>query len=232
MFRGRLRTASAVGIALAATLALSPRVPAAASSTPPPLLNLDVLLTISPDLSALSQRALIAETERIWRREQVALRWPSVRGGEERPDAPLRVLVIARPSTASFEDGRWPVGELLPQDGRRALAIASISGAQRVVLEAASRYQVLDLPALADYRLGLVLGRAVAHEIGHFLLATATHAERGLMRATIDAREFADTGAGGTFGLDADAGRWLRQRLSGGQPAISELRAAGFSYLR
>jgi hypothetical protein len=37
-----------------------------------------------------------------------------------------------------------------------------------------------------------VLGRAVAHEIGHYLLATATHANRGLMRASIDASEFAD----------------------------------------
>ena len=40
--------------------------------------------------------------------------------------------------------------------------------------------------------LGVVLGRAVAHEIGHYLLQTNTHASEGLMRASIDAREFAD----------------------------------------
>src|SRR5687767_12619744 len=76
MNRGRLRTSTAMGIALAATLALPARTPAAARTAPLTLFHLDVLLTISPDLSDLSRRTLIAETERIWRREQVELRWP------------------------------------------------------------------------------------------------------------------------------------------------------------
>ena len=230
----------AMGIALFAALSIAARTPAIAKSSPPalPILHLDVLLTVAPDLAGLAQRTLVAEAERIWGRERVQLRWPSVVGGPERPDAPLRVLVIMRAATlprAGEQGGkqggeRWPVGELVPQEGRRALAIASINGAQRVVSEA-SRHRVFDLPALAEYRLGLVLGRAVAHEIGHFILATGTHAERGLMRATVDAREFADVGAS-TFELDEDAGRWLREQLVVGVPAVAELRAAGFSYSR
>ena len=51
------------------------------------------------------------------------------------------------------------------------------------------------------------------------------------MRATVDAREFADVGAS-TFELDEDAGRWLREQLVVGVPAVTELRAAGFSYAR
>jgi hypothetical protein len=229
MHRRRLRTSTALGIALTAALTMSVCAPAAATSAPLTLLRLDVLLTVSPDLAGLSQRTLVAEAERIWGREQVQLGWPSAPGGEQRPEAPLRVLVIARGATGFAGDERWPVGELLPQEGRRALAIASINAAQRVVREA-SRHRVFNLPALAEYRLGLVLGRAVAHEIGHFLLATGTHADRGLMRATIDAREFADAGAS-TFGLDDDAGRWLRERLVGSAPAVGDLRA-GFSYTR
>ena len=235
---------TALGIALIAALSIAARTPAIAKSSPTalPILHLDVLLTVAPDLAGLAQRTLVAEAERIWGRERVQLRWPSVVGGPERPDAPLRVLVIARAATPpragkrGGEQGgkqggeRWPVGELVPQEGRRALAIASINGAQRVVSEA-SRHRVFDLPALAEYRLGLVLGRAVAHEIGHFILATGTHAERGLMRATVDAREFADVGAS-TFELDEDAGRWLREQLVVGVPAVAELRAAGFSYSR
>ena len=219
-----------MGLALLATLTLSARTPAAAASAPVPLLDLDVLLTIAPDLADLSRRTLLAEVERIWRREHVQLRWPAAPGGTERPAAPIRVLVIARAEVAGRVDRRWPVGELFPDDGHRALAIASISGARRVVAEA-SRNRVLDLPALTDYRLGLVLGRAVAHEIGHFLLATGTHADSGLMRATVGAREFADMGAV-TFALDDDAGRWLRQRLLDGVPAVGAVRAAGFSYTR
>jgi hypothetical protein len=58
--------------------------------------------------------------------------------------------------------------------------------------------------AMQDQRLGLVLGRAVSYEIGHYLLQTSTHATRGLMRARIDAREFADLRSG-TFRLDRAA---------------------------
>jgi hypothetical protein len=158
----------------------------------------------------------------------VELRWPAPIGGAEAPRAPLRVLVISRAEAAAMGEPRWTVAELLPHTGHRALAIASISGAERVVSEAA-RQRWLDLPAPAEHRLGLVLGRAVAHEIGHFLLATGTHAAQGLMRASVDAGEFVAVG-GDTFRLDHDASRWIRQRLAGGAPALDGLRAAGFSY--
>lgn len=37
---------------------------------------------------------------------------------------------------------------------------------------------------LKEIRLGRILGRAIAHEIGHFLNASATHTRDGLMRAS------------------------------------------------
>ena len=46
----------------------------------------------------------------------------------------------------------------------------------------------------------------------HNCLDTATHADHGLMRAAIDAREFADPDAR-TFGLDGTAGAWLKGHL-------------------
>jgi hypothetical protein len=169
---------------------------------------------------------LVAEIERIWRREGVKLVWPTASVDES---AALRILVIARrEAVAKGGNERWAVGELVPQTGRRALAIASIAGAERVIVEAdARRLQLLESRESGDYRLGLVLGRAVAHEIGHYLLATATHADRGLMRASIDAREFADPGAR-TFTLDEAAGDWLRHRLT--QTTDSSLPSSGFSY--
>lgn len=56
-----------------------------------------------------------------------------------------------------------------------------------------------------------MLGRALAHEIGHYLLGTHTHARNGLMRSTFDALEFTDPRSG-TFALDHDAAAWLRMR--------------------
>jgi hypothetical protein len=37
---------------------------------------------------------------------------------------------------------------------------------------------------LWDHLIGQVLGRAIAHELGHYMLASAEHAPIGLMRAT------------------------------------------------
>jgi hypothetical protein len=51
----------------------------------------------------------------------------------------------------------------------------------------------------------VVLGRAVTGEIGHYLLQSNSHSPYGLMRATIDAREFADLRTG-AFRLAAN--RW------------------------
>lgn len=47
-----------------------------------------------------------------------------------------------------------------------------------------------DLPGIVRFRLtGRALGRAVAHELGHFLFASANHAASGLMRARHQAAE-------------------------------------------
>ena len=57
----------------------------------------------------------------------------------------------------------------------------------------------------------MLLGRALAHEIGHYLLDTHTHARHGLMRPQFDALEFTDL-RDGTFVLDRTASEWLKSR--------------------
>jgi hypothetical protein len=176
----------------------------------------------------MTRQALISEAERIWRHEQVSIEWARPGHTVEHADAPLRVLVVSLPARDDGASRAWPIAELISEAEPRAVAIASIAGAERVVNEATLSAAVERTPR--DHRLGLVLGRAVAHEIGHFLLATGTHAESGLMRASIDAREFASVD-GGPFRLDQDASQWLRRRLSSGA-AVTTLRAEGFSYAR
>jgi hypothetical protein len=223
-----VRNTAATMAALLAVTLLVPGRAGAASTTPLPVFSLAALLTVAPDLPALSRRVLVSEAERIWRREGVALQWPESKPPDAAPA--LRVLVIDRrePSARGGRD-RWRVGELVPQTNQRALAIASIAGAERVLAAATdSRLSLLAPRELSEYRLGVVLGRAVAHEIGHYLLATPTHATRGLMRAAIDAREFANPAAT-TFALDDTAGLWLRHRLQDRAPADAPL-PAGFSY--
>ena len=202
-------------VIVTAPLALPRAVPSATAQTPGPLFALSALISTSPDLPVLSRSVLVAEAERIWKREGVALRWSAA------PES-------GRPSAAlSGDETIWRVGELVPHAGQRALAIASIAGAERVVAASGNRVALLDRPEGAQYRLGVVLGRVVAHEIGHYLLATATHADRGLMRAAIDAREFADPGAR-TFALDGAAGAWLRAGLA--QAGEAPRPPGGFTY--
>jgi hypothetical protein len=57
--------------------------------------------------------------------------------------------------------------------------------------------------ALADLLLGRALGRALAHEIGHYLLGTARHSPHGLMRAQLQPWELIDAAGGAQYGLDS-----------------------------
>jgi hypothetical protein len=193
-------------------------------------LPLEILLTVAPDLRESTKQTLIREAARIWGGEHVDLRWPVVGETPEPPEAPLRVLVMTRPDSAAEGHDRWPVAEILSHQQQRAIAIASIASARRVVDEAA-RAQLFEHPANLEYRLGLVLGRAVAHEIGHFLLSTSSHAERGLMRAHVAAGEFAALGRD-QFRLDDEARRWIRERLVEEPPTVAALRSGRFSYAR
>jgi hypothetical protein len=199
-----------VWLALGIVLGFCGTVPRAVGKSPiepPAVLNLR--LTTSNELSGVSRRALIQETESIWREANVQLRWIT---DNTKPDdgRPLRVLVTRRAVTAENTHS-WPVGELLRFEDSSAIAMASISAALRIVDEHPER-QLLDIPAMRQYKLGVVLGRAVAHEIGHYLLDSNSHSSYGLMRASIDAREFADLRTG-AFRLDPQSQAYLATRV-------------------
>jgi len=207
-FGGSLVLACVVGIAPAA-----PRAVASAGVNPAPATAiLNLRLTVSSELSGVARKALITETESIWRDGHVKLRWLTGSAGPESGRS-LRILVTPRAVASTTEGHQWAVGELLRFEGSGAIAVASIIGAERVVAETQA-FRLEDPPAVRQYRLGVVLGRAVAHEIGHYVLDTNTHAPYGLMRAAIDAREFADLRAG-SFRLDRQAQAHLAARVIG-----------------
>ena len=180
------RSASCIAIALAAT--------AASASVPQRTLNIN--LATSQELSAVSTGALVAEVNAIWWHSNLSLIWRAADVSEPLPAMPdsedwLRVLVLARQAPGAGDASTFAVGELVRNEGARPLAIASLTAARRVVDESV-KFQNLEDQRDYDKRLGIVLGRAVAHEIGHYVLRTSSHAPQGLMRATIGAREFAD----------------------------------------
>jgi len=190
----------------------------------PPSLVLNLHFIATDGLSAASRSALMSEAESIWKVGHIRLKWLR-ESTEPEEGATLRVLVVARP-VATSEYAPWTVAELLRSKGSDPVAIASTIGARRIVDES-RRLPSLESRALYDYRLGVVLGRAVAHEIGHYLLQTNTHARHGLMRARIDAREFADLRSG-SFRLDEAAETHLATLVAKG--TLSPEAMAGFSY--
>lgn len=202
--------------------------------------SLIVRLGTTDRLPESARQVMLAEAERLWTSAGLRLVWqlsspePETTAASSQPAvaAPLRVIVVERaPAASSDAAGSWTVGQLLPFDtgasvDDRALAIVSIAAARRVV-EAGRRAGEPD--ARATHRLGMVLGRTLAHEIGHYVLGTRTHARRGLMRGRIAPDEFADLRYGG-FTLDGDARDWLRQRWSRLGPAFPPAARTGFSY--
>ena len=178
---------------------------AAAVSAASPQRTLNINLATSQELSAVTTGALVAEVNAIWWNSNLSLVWRTADVSEPLPAMPdsedwLRVLVLARQAPGAGGASTFAVGELVRTEGSRPLAIASLTAARRVVDESL-RFQILEDQRDYEKRLGVVLGRAVAHEIGHYLLRTSSHATQGLMRASIDAQEFADVHSQ-SFGLD------------------------------
>jgi hypothetical protein len=173
------------------------------------LCRLDVLLTVAPALSESARASMMNEAAAIWREQGVAIDWYA--SASVQPVAPnrLRVLVVQKGLVEKSADA-IAVGELIRPPNGHAVAVISIESARHLLASVRGRAGY-ELIAVDQRRLGIVLGRALAHEIGHYLLDTHTHARSGLMRPHFNALEFTDL-RDGVFALDHAAAAWLRAR--------------------
>jgi hypothetical protein len=191
--------------------------------------TLRLRVTVDARLPASARTGLCREAASIWRSAGVELDWASGSAELAADGRTLRLLVVERPGAPS-RAGSFAVAELIRLDGGAAVAIASIDRARQVV-ENTTGTSPLRPARWDDNLVGVVLGRAIAHEIGHFLLSTQTHAKHGLMRAQFSPHEFTDLRST-TFALDAEAAAWLANRA---RPAIwpaASQAGSRFSYAR
>lgn len=172
--------------------------------------RIEVLLTTASALTEPARNAMTQEAEAIWRQEGVVLDWQPATLVRSVSPRRLRVLVVDQRPPNLQSDLEFSVGELVRPTGSHPVALVSIDSARRLVssLRGRAGYELISVD---ERRLGVVLGRALAHEIGHYLLDTHTHARIGLMRPQFSAFEFTDP-RDGVFALDADAAAWLRNR--------------------
>jgi hypothetical protein len=197
----------------AASLALFVATTAAASAPAAPLQSTPMMplvigVTAASDISRAVVAAIVRESDAIWRAAGFRFVWivdPHV------ATANLRVFIGGGTSPAT--DRQTPLAWIsLDAAGVPEPSIyLSHANAQRFLR--ASRGSVGPVEAMPTLQrntyVGRALGRALAHEVGHYLMGSKAHAARGLMRGTHTSVEFFSTEAR-TFTIDA----FERQRMA------------------
>ena len=208
-----MRALASIGIAVAA---LSH---GAVFAGPPPHRAVRVGISLDGPAAAASRHApaMIAEADKIWRPYDVAIVLVSS-AAIAASDVQL-TLTFAPAAQRRDTPGRAApgLGALWFQDGAtptRSLSIDADAVAA-TVRDAGLNGKSLDKfpPGLADQMICRGLGRVLAHEIGHFLLASPAHSTSGLMRPSFNGRVL-----GGfdrvSFRLDASVLPRLQARLA------------------
>jgi hypothetical protein len=205
-----LLTRIAFTLALAALAACQP-VHAQTAGRPSVRVVLDP--TVVDAVSGVAWNAMTEECRRIWTPEGVDVSWRW--GREDLPSAALSFPVL-------FDDGTVRGHD--PKHGE-AFGVTLFLGYSRRILVSAPRARQLvaatrkgisdsgDALTL-DIALGRVLGRVLAHEVGHALLLTTRHATEGLMSPHLHARAVRTIEAH-QFALSATDRERLAMRLSG-----------------
>lgn len=131
-------------------------------------------------LSVHSLKTLKHEAARIWTTSTYSVVWHQDSVQCPLLVAPLRVVIMSTPhlplpasvlATIQFEN-RQPLNEIHAYAGRAHALIERESRRRGPPFFVAGR----------DALIGRVLGRSIAHEVGHYLLRSPHHANRGLMK--------------------------------------------------
>jgi len=161
----------ALGVAAAAISVAS----AAVTSAEPARTTITVRVYQSSGLpSGLEPRAL-AEAERILGAAFVDVRWRicgsvNPAGGCDVSPAPSELLLRVMPEAPARQDASATLGEAYVEYGERGvLATVYVNWVAR-------------LAGIAQANPGTLLGRVIAHELGHLIMRPSVHTRRGLMR--------------------------------------------------
>jgi hypothetical protein len=141
----------------------------------------------------------------VWNDAGITLAWRVVIGDKPEYSSTPHVVINDEPGRTAGT-GQIPIGWVAfkrPDEPDQEIHISRGNGLK--LLKASQGLgRRLDRmpPSEADMLLGRVLGRALAHELGHYLLRSARHTSRGLMRGDRTIQEFVATGRR-AFGVDA-----------------------------
>lgn len=174
-------------------------------------------------LSGVAWASMTQESTGIWAREGIALTWSGPIAG-----ADLVLSVVFDDSGVRKHDTKHEdaFGVTL-FTGREQRILVSIPRARQVVARRNGLADSSDATTL-DIAMGVVLGRVVAHEIGHALLLTLSHATHGLMNPRIETADLRPLPASQLALLAPDRHR-LTVRFSN-RPAPVQVTNADFTW--
>ena len=140
-------------------------------------------------LSRDAREELMRETVAPWRVAGASVKWAAampVRPAALGEPKDLYVFIEAD-AAATIDERHLPMASILFLGGQPTTHITVHAGhvARRLAALRLDDVRLADRPRLLRNRiLGRVLGRAVAHELGHFLFGSREHTATGLMRAS------------------------------------------------
>jgi hypothetical protein len=149
-----------------------------------------------------------AEVDVIWNRYQIDVVWEPPETSDQTLTHLWVQFVDGRPPSARRE-GSVAIAWLKFDNGAptRRILVSKLAAAALLATKswAGGRRPLSDGPiSLQNAALGRIVGRALAHEIGHYLLASPEHADRGLMRAVIPTEELVSQGTSSLRLQDVD----------------------------
>jgi hypothetical protein len=160
--------------------------------------ELRVRLVPHKGVDASMREVVQEEVAELWRPYGIDIVWEDAwMEGTPRDKPELFVFFVDR-ELENLRGGATPVAWILFMGGTpRELVNVSIPAARRLMNETAwhNDRPIRLAPVSAQERLlGRMIGRAVAHEVGHYLLASSKHAGTGLMKPLITPAEFVREG--------------------------------------
>jgi hypothetical protein len=166
------------------------------------------------------RQAMLHEVDAIWRTHGVSIvpLGPDRTVAPPSADARLTVLLASSPRPSPPPGTRERLGAIVfDHDHLPATTLTiEVTAVTATVTRVRLGGRPFDQwpPTWRDTLVGRALGRVLAHEIGHYLLASRVHASEGLMRAAFDGDELLRPGRGG-FAVPARDLPRLRTRLAG-----------------
>jgi hypothetical protein len=139
-----------------------------------------IRVTTKDHLSGPALKTIQNEASRIWLRHGIALTW--TQSAAAHCDT-VEGIVFDDYELIKLAGGR--VDTALARTvflGRSRTIYVSVPRAFDMLAQLKDRFVMLSNDGESDFRGGTLLGRVVAHELGHVLLTTMAHSKTGLMR--------------------------------------------------